>query len=102
MSASAKKRRKASGGGAGKRPGGRAARGKAGVGVTGAAGEKRAPWFGFGLVNGAVLALGLVAVVIGYVLLDRGSVTAAPLLLVLGYVVLLPLGLLLGYRKLDE
>ena len=42
------------------------------------------------LLGGAALAL-----VAGYVLLAQGSVTAAPVLLVLGYVVLLPLGLIL-------
>ena len=36
----------------------------------------------------------------GYVLLDGGSVSAAPILLVLGYAVLLPLGVMLGWRRL--
>lgn len=44
-------------------------------------------------VNGALLAGGLVAVAAGYALLARGSIVAAPLLLVLGYAVLLPWGL---------
>jgi hypothetical protein len=39
--------------------------------------------------------LGLVALVAGYWLLAGGSVTLAPLLLVLGYVVLLPLAIIL-------
>ena len=56
--------------------------------------------FGFGPVNYAAFALGLTSIVLGYVLLDRGSVTAAPLLLVLGYAVLLPAGLILGWRRL--
>lgn len=59
---------------------------------------RREPWFGFDRTNMAVLAAAVVSIVVGYVLLDRGSVTAAPMLLVLGYVVLLPTGLLLGYR----
>ena len=54
----------------------------------------------FGPVNYAAFALGLTSIVVGYVLLDRGSVTAAPLLLVLGYAVLLPAGLILGWRRL--
>lgn len=62
----------------------------------------RKPWFGLDRTNAAVLAAAVVAIVVGYVLLDRGSVTAAPILLVLGYVVLLPTGLLLGYRKGGE
>lgn len=58
-----------------------------------------APWFGLGSRNFAVLGAALVVIVVGYVLLDRGSVTAAPVLLTLGYVVLIPTGLLLGYRE---
>lgn len=67
-------------------------------GATGARGRG----FRFGPVNYAVLASGFGAIVLGYVLLDGGSVTAAPLLLILGYVVLLPLGILLGWKKLES
>lgn len=63
---------------------------------------RREPWFGFDRTNLAVLAAAVVSIVVGYVLLDRGSVTAAPILLVLGYVVLLPTGLLLGYGGAEE
>jgi hypothetical protein len=59
----------------------------------------RSGWFGLGRTNWAVLGAAVVVIMTGYVLLDRGSVTAAPMLLVLGYVVLVPAGLLLGYRK---
>ncbi|MDP2469623.1 MAG: hypothetical protein Q8W45_10520 [Candidatus Palauibacterales bacterium] len=55
----------------------------------------------FGLLerrNIALLAVGAVVVLFGYVLLDRGSVVWAPLLLCAGYVVLIPAGLLLGFR----
>ncbi len=38
---------------------------------------------------------GLACVSLGYVLLAQGSITAAPLLLVLGYVGLLPLAIIL-------
>lgn len=62
----------------------------------------RKPWFGFDRRNVIVLVAAVVSIVVGYVLLDRGSVTAAPILLVLGYVVLLPTGLLLGYRAAGE
>lgn len=57
-------------------------------------------WFGLGRSNLVVLGLALVVIVVGYVLLDRGSITAAPTLLVVGYVILIPLALLLGYRRL--
>lgn len=63
------------------------------------AGGTSAAWFGLGPKNWAVLGAALVVVVLGYVLLAQGSVTAAPLLLTLGYVVLFPTGLLLGYRE---
>jgi len=71
--------------------------GPPGVGRSEPATEAEA-WFGLGLRNFAVLGAAVVCIVAGYVLLDRGSVTAAPVLLTLGYVVLFPTGLLLGYR----
>jgi len=37
---------------------------------------------------------GLAAIVVGYIFLARGDITAAPLLLVLGYCVLVPVSLL--------
>jgi hypothetical protein len=49
----------------------------------------------FGPVNAAFLGGAAVALAAGYMLLARGSTTAAPLLLVLGYCVFLPLGLIL-------
>lgn len=41
-----------------------------------------------------ILALGFVAIVVGYVFLGFGSISLAPVLLVLGYCVLVPLALL--------
>ena len=49
----------------------------------------------FSLINALLLAAGLGAITLGYVLLARGSTVAAPLLLVLGYAVLIPLGIIL-------
>jgi hypothetical protein len=49
----------------------------------------------FSTVNLALGVAGLAAVALGYWFLANGSITAAPLLLVLGYVVLLPLALIL-------
>ena len=43
----------------------------------------------------ALLAAGMVAIIVGYVLLNAGNTVAAPLLLVLGYAVLIPLGIIL-------
>lgn len=49
----------------------------------------------FSRINGMLGVAGLLSLVAGYWLLAQGSITAAPLLLVLGYVVLLPLAILL-------
>jgi hypothetical protein len=52
------------------------------------------PSLTFSLINVILLVAGLAAITIGYVLLARGSIVAAPLLLVLGYAVLIPLGII--------
>lgn len=49
----------------------------------------------FSRKNGILGLAGLLVIVLGYALLAQGSITAAPLLLVLGYLVLLPLALVL-------
>ena len=49
----------------------------------------------FSAVNVALGGAGLIALALGYMMLARGSITLAPLLLVLGYVVLVPLALIL-------
>ncbi len=49
----------------------------------------------FGMANAALGVAGLAVLALGYWLLAGGSITAAPLLLVLGYVVLLPLAIIL-------
>jgi hypothetical protein len=62
-------------------------------------GAQRPRLFGLlGRRNVALLVVGAVVVLFGYILLDRGSVVLAPLLLSAGYVVLIPAGLLLGFR----
>jgi len=62
-------------------------------------GAHRPRLFGmFGSENAALLVAGAVVVLFGYVLLNRGSVVLAPLLLCAGYVVLIPAGLLIGFR----
>lgn len=48
----------------------------------------------FTRVNALLGAGGIVAVAAGYWLLAQGSITAAPVLLVLGYVVLLPMAII--------
>lgn len=82
-----------------RRPGGRdrAARGRGARDVRG-----RPPALGLRLVNLLLLGAAAASIIAGYVLLDRGSITAAPILLVLGYVVLIPAGLLVGSRRRES
>ena len=54
--------------------------------------------FTWGLPNNALLGLGLIALVVGYLALSKGSTTLAPVLLVTGYCVLIPASLLLRGR----
>jgi hypothetical protein len=54
-----------------------------------------APSLKFSAINAVLLALGLAVITVGYVLLARGSIVAAPLLLVLGYAILIPLAIIL-------
>jgi hypothetical protein len=54
--------------------------------------------FNWGMANSLLLGLGLAVLVVGYFALSRGSITLAPVLLVLGYVVLIPASLLLRRR----
>jgi hypothetical protein len=49
----------------------------------------------FTRVNALLGVAGLLTLTLGYWLLARGSITAAPLLLVLAYIVLLPLAIIL-------
>ena len=44
--------------------------------------------------NLALLGAGLLAIIVGYVLMGGGDIVLAPLLLVLGYAVLIPLGII--------
>ena len=52
--------------------------------------------FAFKPLNYALFGGAIAAILLGYILLDRGSVTAAPILLVVGYIVLIPAALLVG------
>jgi hypothetical protein len=49
--------------------------------------------------NVLLIVAGIVVITIGYMLLGRGSITLAPLLLVLGYCVAVPLGIVMWARK---
>jgi hypothetical protein len=63
-------------------------------GISDTEGGSKAP-LQFSAINGILGISGVLTVALGYFLLSQGSITAAPLLLVLGYVVLLPLAIIL-------
>jgi hypothetical protein len=46
--------------------------------------------------------VGILIIVLGYFLLGRGSITAAPLLLVLGYCVVVPLSIILWIKRPED
>lgn len=56
----------------------------------------------FGKKNYLVLALAIVVIVIGYITLSQGSITLAPILLVLGYCVLIPIALIIRGRDEEK
>jgi hypothetical protein len=49
--------------------------------------------------NVYMLMSGIAVILLGYFLLGRGSISAAPLLLVLGYCVIIPLSIILWIRQ---
>ena len=49
----------------------------------------------FGKKNWIVLGAGLVSIILGFITLASGSITLAPILLVLGYCVLIPVGIMI-------
>ena len=59
------------------------------------------PRWPFGLRNYLIFILALVIIVIGYVSLGHGSITLAPVLLVIGYCVLIPVAIMIKGRT-DE
>ncbi len=56
----------------------------------------------FTKTNLILFAVGLVVVIIGWMLLGQGSISLAPVLLVLGYCILIPLALAWGLWKKDS
>ena len=64
-----------------------------------AKGERQRGSFLLGQRNALLLMAGILIIVIGYFLLGRGSITAAPFLLVLGYCVVVPLSIILWVNR---
>jgi hypothetical protein len=58
--------------------------------------------FNWGIANTLLLGLAVAVLVAGFVALSRGSITLAPVLLVLGYCVLIPASLLIRGRQQDS
>lgn len=58
--------------------------------------------FAWGPSNGLLLAVGVVVLTAGYVALSRGSMTLAPILLVLGYLVFIPASILWRGRRAES
>jgi hypothetical protein len=54
--------------------------------------------FSWGRLNSVLLGIGILVLVAGYVALSKGSITLAPVLLVLGYCGLIPASLLIRGR----
>ncbi len=52
--------------------------------------------------NVLLMVAGVVVILVGYLLLGRGSITAAPLLLVIGYCVMVPLAIVLWTKKPED
>ena len=63
-------------------------------------GKEEVKW-PYGTKNYYLFAAALVVIIVGFFALAKGSITLAPILLVLGYCVLLPLALILKGRP-DE
>jgi hypothetical protein len=57
--------------------------------------EARSDVIGFSARSYWLFAAGFVAIIVGYVMLSKGSITLAPILLVAGYCALVPLAILL-------
>ena len=56
----------------------------------------------FGKKNYLLFALGIFIIAVGYIFLGHGSITIAPILLVLGYCVIIPLSIIVRDKKEDE
>lgn len=57
-------------------------------------GRKPEEW-PFGKKNWMILGAGLASIILGFITLASGSITLAPILLVLGYCVLIPVGIMI-------
>ena len=56
----------------------------------------------FGTKNYIVFAISIIVIVVGYILLGQGSITMAPILLVVGYCILIPMALIIRDNKSSD
>lgn len=56
----------------------------------------------FGPKNYILLGIALVIIILGYVSLGQGSITLAPILLIIGYCVLIPIAIMLKTPASEE
>jgi hypothetical protein len=49
-----------------------------------------------------LMVAGIIVVILGYFLLGRGSMTAAPVLLVVGYCVMIPMSIILWVKRPED
>jgi uncharacterized membrane protein len=64
--------------------------------------ERRVEAFVWRPRNALMMVAGILSIIVGYFLLGKGSITAAPVLLVLGYCVIVPLSVILWVRKPED
>jgi hypothetical protein len=64
--------------------------------------ERREGSLAMGSRNVLMLFGGIVIIMMGYFLLSRGSITAAPALLVIGYCVVVPLSIILWVKRSED
>jgi uncharacterized membrane protein len=69
------------------------------VAATKSQGPKEKTILPFSRKNYFLFALGLLVIVVGYVTLGYGSITLAPILLVLGYCVIIPVAIIINGGK---
>jgi hypothetical protein len=53
----------------------------------------------FGPRNYLIFGLGIIVIIIGYIFLASGSITLAPILLVLGYCIIVPIAIIVNAKK---
>ena len=64
--------------------------------------SKEKPGLPFGRKNYLLFALGILVIILGYITLGYGSITLAPILLVLGYCVIIPLSIIIRDKKEEK